>query len=46
MHVMTDFLVLKHDLGTIPSVASKGAVNGRAGRIFIALDCIYHDTVD
>ena len=45
MHVVAEFLVLQHILSTVPGVSGDGAVDGGAGGVFVAADCVDHEAV-
>lgn len=45
VHVVADFLVLEHELCTIPGVAGDGGVNGCTGWILVSIDGIDHEPV-
>lgn len=46
MHIMAQFLILKHDLGSIPSVTSNRPIYRSASRVLVTGNTINHKSID
>lgn len=45
MHVVADFLILQHELGSVPRISCYGAVYSCSSGVVVALYSIDHETI-